>query len=303
MGTGMDAALAGQLARRFGIHVSDVEVLDVPVNDVARVESVEGRFALKLYHPGRTREQVAWEVDLLRHLGRRGAPVAQAVRGPEGYVVVSNEQERPRCGVLWAWAEGDKPAPSTSTYERLGRAAALIHTASDGFPPSPRRESYDLRLLVDEQLSRMRSFLVEARCWDRCVALGERLKNRLRDPGLDHGLCHLDLSLDNVLEQDGRLTVIDFDSAGPSWRAIEAWGVLRHSAASLRAWLTGYRSVRTFSEADEAAVSVFAVVGDLRVVTWKLGVADSSREPLLRSADLPEVVAGWLEWERCHLAG
>lgn len=304
MGLGMDEALAERLAVRSGLHVRAVEVLDVPVNDVARVETDEGCFALKLYHPGRSHAQVAWEVELVRHLGARGAPVALPVMGREGSVLVSEDSSGPRCAVLWTWVGGSKPRPGAATYERLGRVAALLHAAADDVAPSPARERYDLRLLVDDQLARMRSSLLAMGEWARVVALGERLRARLGDPRLDRGVCHMDLTLDNVLEQDGALTAIDFDSAGPSWRAVEPYGVLRFSAAHFRSWLAGYRAVRPFSQADEEAVAVFGVVGDLRVTTWKLGLADSSSgPPLLTLAELPAVVEGWLAWERRHLTG
>jgi Ser/Thr protein kinase RdoA (MazF antagonist) len=98
------------------------------------------------------------------------------------------------------------------------------------------------------------------------------------------------------------LTVFDFDSAGTCWRALEPWGVLRSSAAYFQAWLAGYRTVRPFSSADETAVAAFGIVGDLRVVAWKLGVGESSRgAPLLGVRDLPAIVDGWLDWEAAHL--
>ena len=113
----------------------------------------------------------------------------------------------------------------------------------------------------------------------------------------------MDLTLDNVHLAEG-LTVFDFDSAGACWRAVEPYGVLRFSEAYFQNWLTGYRSVRPFSTADERAVPVFGVVADLRVVTWKLGLADSSRgDPLLTAQDLPGIVDGWLDWEAAHLRG
>jgi hypothetical protein len=116
-------------------------------------------------------------------------------------------------------------------------------------------------------------------------------RNRARAPA------PLDLTLDNVhLAED--LTVFDFDSAGTCWRAVEPWGVLRLSATYFQAWLAGYRTARPFGAADEAAVAAFGIVGDLRVVAWKLGVAASSRgAPLLGVRDLPAIVDGWLDWE------
>ena len=98
--------------------------------------------------------------------------------------------------------------------------------------------------------------------------------------------------------------MFDFDSSGTCWRAVEPWGVLRLSTAYFHAWLAGYRSVRQFGSADEAAVATFAVVADLRVVAWQLGVAASSRGvPLLSPWDLPAVVDGWLDREATRLPG
>jgi Ser/Thr protein kinase RdoA (MazF antagonist) len=147
----------------------------------------------------------------------------------------------------------------------------------------------------------MMPLLVQADCWQQAMELGERLKRRLTDPTLDWGICHMDLTLDNVHVAEG-LTVFDFDSAGTCWRAMEPFGVLRFSASYFQDWLVGYRTVRPFSPADEAAVAVFGIVGDLRGVSWKLGLATSSRgAPLLSVRDLPAVVDGWLTWEATHL--
>ena len=115
-------------------------------------------------------------------------------------------------------------------------------------------------------------------------------------------MCHVDLTLDNVHRAGETLTAFDFDSAGSTWRALEPYGVLLTSDRYFQAWLSGYRAVRPFSAADEAAVTAFAIVGELGNVAWKLGLAESSRgDPLLTAADLPSVVDGWLEWEATRL--
>ena len=130
-------------------------------------------------------------------------------------------------------------------------------------------------------------------------ATGRKPRPISADPRLDWGVCHLDLTLDNVhLTPDGVLTAFDLDSAGECWRAVEPAGVLRFSKEYFDAWLDGYRSVRRFPAADEAAVAAFGIVSEFRGVVWKLGAAESSRgTPLLGPAQLPAVVDGWLGWE------
>lgn len=300
---GVADALADELARRYGLHAVELARLDVPVNDVVAVTAEEGGFALKLYHRARTPAAVRWELELVDHLHRRGAPVVRPIPGPTGLLQRFVLDGRERVGGLFTWAAGTKPAPGPEVYHRLGAAAARIHQAADGFPPSPDREAYDAALLIDDQLYRMRSLLQEAGCWSVTVALTERLRRRLADPALDQGICHMDLTLDNVHVEDGVLTVFDFDSSGPSWRAVEPSGVLRYSAPAFGSWLEGYRTVRRFGPADEAAVAVFGIVGDLRGVAWQLGVAVSSRSALIDVAALPAIVDGWLAWEATHLTG
>jgi hypothetical protein len=64
--------------------------------------------------------------------------------------------------------------------------------------PFTAREAYDAVVLVDDRLERMRQMLVQAGRCQTAVALGGPLKGRLAEPCLDRGICHMDLTLDNV---------------------------------------------------------------------------------------------------------
>jgi Ser/Thr protein kinase RdoA (MazF antagonist) len=293
--------LISQLEDLFGLKEPTCKDLHMPTNDVVEVTTPTGHFALKLYTTS-TLTEIQWELDLTVHLIQNGAPVVRPVRGKDGYQETFMVNGQKRIAVLFEWAEGAKPQESRDTYLLLGKAAALIHRAADTFTSPLPCEKYDTAKLIDEQLERMKTPLVEAGEWQRVVALSERLKDTVANPALDYGICHMDLKPDNVHEHDGALTVFDFDSAGESWRAIEPYRVLRVSEEYFKAWLEGYRTIRRFSLDDEKAVAAFGIIGDLREVVWNLGLARSSRgEPLLRTTDLPDVVDGWLEWERRHL--
>lgn len=293
---GLQMNLKQQIENYFGLSDVIYEHLNTPTNDVLAVTTPTGRFALKLYNPQSRAEAsvVQWELDLIIHLMRNGAPVTKPVRGTHGYVESLRVDGRDRVAALFEWAPGSKPAPERHAYMLLGKAAAQIHQAADTFASSFLRESYDAHTLIDEQLHRMEMHLREAKRWKQAVALGERLKQVIANPTLDRGICHMDLTLDNVHRHGDIITVFDFDSAGECWRSIEPYGVLRSSKESFEAWLDGYRSVRPFSRHDEEAVAAFSIIGDVRVVAWKLGVVRSSRgKPLLGIADLPGVVDTW----------
>lgn len=265
------------------------------------VNATTGDFALKLYNTAsRGSADVVWEAQLITHLIDRGAPVARPIAGSTGMVCSFHFDGAERVGMLTEWCAGDKPTPSTSTYALLGAAAASIHAATADFTPSLPREQYGAHELIDQQLERMEQHLRAADRWEQMVGLATRLRSVPADPNLDRGVCHMDLTLDNVCLSGDRLTVFDFDSAGTCWRALEPHTVLLASRTFYDAWLQGYRSIRTFSALDERAVGAFVVIGQLRVVAWDLGVARSSRgEPKIKGgAALARVVDQWLSWEK-----
>jgi Ser/Thr protein kinase RdoA (MazF antagonist) len=275
------------------------EHLSTLVNDVVKVTAQGGQFALKIYNPqSRSLKEVQWELALIEHLMKHGAPVSNPLRGKHGYVESFLVDGQERVAVLFEWAPGIKPRPEHDTYVLLGKAAAKIHHAADTFSASWIRDDYAATVLIDEQLQRMKSLLVKARRWQQMTALGDRLKRKIARSKLDQGICHMDLTLDNVHRDGDSLTVFDFDSSGKCWRAIEPHGVMKFSRGYFSAWLEGYRAFRSFSQDDERAVAAFGIIGDLRVVAWKLGVARSSRgKPVLTVDDIPGVVDDWLHWE------
>lgn len=288
------------LEQCYGMSQPTCRDMQVPVNDVIEVFSRDGHFALKLYNiKSRNLQNVQWEMDLLDRLIQCQVPIARPVSGVNGYLETVQLAEEDRVCALFEWAPGQKPPPSRQTYLLLGAAAAQIHSAADSYTSGFPRERYDLHTLIDDQLQRMQPMLKQTGQWQRIVQLVDRLRSLIVETPLDTGVCHMDLTLDNVHVQDDVMTVFDFDSAGESWRSLEPYGVLRFSESYFQDWLEGYRSIRPFSTENERVVRVFAIIGDIRNVTWKLGIANSSRGvPLMQPDELPAIIDGWLEWER-----
>lgn len=295
--------VAEQLKERYGLINPVCKDLRTLANDALEVMTQSGHYTLKLYNAAsRNKAEVQWEIDLTLHLIRNGAPVAKPVAGNDGYLQSFTVNGEERVTVLFEWVPGAKPAPDLSTYALVGKAAALIHQAADTFQSPLRRQKYDLNLLIDEQLERMKQPLIDTGQRQRMSDLTERMRVFLKNPDLDWGVCHMDLTLDNVHRDGDTLVVFDLDSAGECWRATEPWGVKKAGEDKFQAWLEGYRSIRSFSQEDENAVSVLAILQDIRNVVWKLGLANSSRgNPLMRPEELPQVVDGWLEWERAKI--
>ncbi|MDP2788980.1 MAG: phosphotransferase [bacterium] len=294
------------LEKHFGLHNVVCENLNTSTNDIFLVTTPTDRFALKLYNPqSRTVADVQWELELIIHLIKNGVPVVKPISGKNGYVETFVVDGQDRAAVLFEWARGEKPKPTKDTYKLLGKAAAQIHQAATTFTSSLSRHNhkYDATKLIDEQLKRMEKHLIAAGKWPKMLELGERLKNIVANPVLDWGICHMDLTLDNVYRDGDTITVFDFDSAAKCWRALEPHKVLRLSKEYFEAWLEGYRSVRPFKKLDEETVATFGIIGDLRVVAWDLGVARSSRgTPKIGIPGLADIVDGWLDWENKYIS-
>lgn len=296
--------LEDQVEQCYGISDATYQNLNMPTNDMIVVRAQDRKYALKLYNvQSRGVRDVQWEVELVNHLLSHNAPVVRPIRGKHGYVESFIINGQKRAAVLFEWAEGEKPKPSSETYAMIGKAAAQIHLAADSFHSDLPRTSYGAAVLIDDQLERMKGHLVAANRWQQMVEMCDRLRRLLSNRKLDWGVCHMDLTIDNVHLDEGKLAVFDFDSSAKCWRALEPYKVLRQSRDYFDAWLRGYRSIRPFSQLDEQAVAAFGIIGDLRVVAWDLGVARSSRgEPRLKTSDVPGIVDGWLDWEAANIA-
>lgn len=287
----------------YGIQPTECINLNTLANDSFMVTAPNGKYALKIYNPkSRITDEIRWELELINHLIKNDAPIAKPVKSNGGFITKIELNQQKRDAILFEWALGEKPKAREETYILLGQSAAKIHQASDIFKSLLPREVYDINELIIEQLTRMRKPLTQAGEWQRMNKLCNRLKQRIMSSNLDKGICHMDLTLDNVHVYHDLMTVFDLDSAGYCWRSLEPYGVLLGSVDYFQAWLQGYRNIRQFSNENESAVYVFAIVGEIRNVTWKLGLARSSRgKPLLNYTELPNVIDKWLNWEEKYL--
>src|SRR5947209_20582936 len=98
--------LGQDIENYFGLSSVICEQLNTPANDVLAVTTPTGRFALKLYHLHRTAAEVQWELDLILHLIREGAPVAKPVPGKHGYAEPFCVDGRDRVAALFEWVPG-----------------------------------------------------------------------------------------------------------------------------------------------------------------------------------------------------
>jgi Ser/Thr protein kinase RdoA (MazF antagonist) len=269
--------LAALAAREYGLEVTGCVLLRSLVNDVYRLDTTAGPRVLKLYRTGY--DSAGWEVALAAHVG---AGVAQAVPLKDGRPAgLLPAAEGPRAFTLWEWVPGGKPPkPRTDElYHRFGVATASFHEASTGFPgPS----ATDVSTLVDDVLARV----PDAADRSLIARLAAEADNRVRGAGLERGICHGDVTLDNIHVAGDLIIFFDLDRAAEDWRAADLTPVA--ATPQWAAFLAGYRTVRPFPATDEAALPWLDVLLRIDYLHFHLYA-----KPAMRGTE--SLTEGWVE--------
>jgi Ser/Thr protein kinase RdoA (MazF antagonist) len=257
--------LATWVACQFDLPaVRSVDLLRAYTNDVYVVRTRDERYALKVYGTGwRHDPEIRFEAALLDHLASKGVLVAQAIAGRdrEALQILTVDGHR-RQALLFEYAAGEKPEPpfSPETYFREGKALGLLHLAADDFTTPHERRSLDLQTLIDEPLDLIQSMDIDDSVMRSILDTSAWFRSQIEIralAGLDWGVCHGDLTFDNLHITDaGEFVWYDFDSGGFGWRAIDlqGWAFGRpERSGQWQAFLAGYRESRTISDNDIAA--------------------------------------------------
>ena len=272
------SALSDLLRSSHGLGSADCVLIRSFVNDVYQVAAADrtDAYALKVYQSGRwSPDEVRWELELVGHVASAGVPVPRIVPLVNGAPCgILDAAEGPRVYALTEFVVGRKPQPpfDDALYREFGALIATFHASTDGFASRYPRRPSDLATLLDRPIERVSAALID-RPDDRklVMELGAEARSRLINAsaaGLEYGICHGDVSLDNVFLGPDGLSLHDFDSAAPGWRAADLTGV--SLTPYFEAFVTGYRTVRALDDADLAAVPWFSVAGLIENLAFHL---------------------------------
>lgn len=251
LSSGSPLPLVDWLQSEYGFLTSpEVSLIRSYTNDVYLVRQGEAKFVLKIYGlDWRTGDEIRYEIELLDHLSRAGLQVARAIGGTEPLPTPDS-----RLAVLYEYAPGETPERpfSNDLYVRFGQAIARMHALSDDFAAHHPRRAIDLDYLIDEPLEFILPLLTRP---NEFMDAATQLRRRIADfPALDWGPIHGDATLDNLhVTEAGEITLYDFDSGGPGWRAsdLQGWAVHQPEAHErYDAFRTGYASARRLQEQD-----------------------------------------------------
>ena len=260
-------------------------------NAVFEVAFPDAEAALRLHRLGYQSEAaIRSELWWVSELALAGLPVALPLVTQARDLVADLGGGQIASAILWvegaAIGAGGVPlaqsaAGQAEIHHGLGRLLAQIHRVTDGLTPPARFERPDWRL---------EGLLGETPFWGRfwehpglsateaAVLRAARsfARARLQSYGGSQGLIHADVIRENVLDHDGRLTLIDFDDCGFGYRMYDLGTALRdnltepHLPAIHAALIEGYSEVCPISAQDRAMLPVFVLLRTLASVGWAM---------------------------------
>lgn len=273
----LDAAIRtvrGALGKYGFDEESTLELVKYRENYVFRLTGTAGEgYAVRLHRAGyRSDAEIRTELTYLRALGDRGMSVPEIVPAVNGELVCLVETEDGTTFYLdvQKWLEDSRPLGDgtegiggTSTLEpeafhRLGVLAAELHlhTAGIGRTDGFERSAWDADGLTGPEPLWGTPLAVEGLQPEEAALLSgamAKLSGELQALGTTpecYGVIHADLTPENVLVQDGRLIMIDFDDFGEGWHLFDLATALFFFVPHprygdyRRALFQGYRSAR-----------------------------------------------------------
>jgi Ser/Thr protein kinase RdoA (MazF antagonist) len=266
-----------------------VELLNVSENATYRVDDpAVGPTVLRVHRLGyHTKEaiesELAWMDALRNEAGVRTPAVIPARDGSRVVAVDDPAIGGTRYCAMFEFLPGREPEEEdAASYEELGSLTARMHRHARTW----KRPAGFTRFRWDADAA----FGDEARWgrWQEGAGVGPaelevlgRLEQTLRarlaafGTGNDRfGLVHADTRLANLLVDDGRVSVIDFDDSGFSWylydlgTSVSFFEHRPHVPELIERWLAGYRTELPLPAEDEDEIWTFILFRRLLLVAW-----------------------------------
>jgi Ser/Thr protein kinase RdoA (MazF antagonist) len=308
------APAAREALAAFGVEPADLHFVRLSENVTFRaIDRRDGSsLVLRLHRPwyhdiAALRSEHQWTRALVE--AGIAAPEPLLTQAGENFVrvEVAATGERRWAG-LARWVEGEllgdvvaretNSAANASRFTRVGAMMAAIHDQATGWTPPAgfQRHALDADGLMGPE-PRWGPF------WDHAIfspaerdallGMRDRLHQALTrygQPARTFSLIHADLHPRNVLIDGAHAAIIDFDDAAFGWHQYDIAVALidyqdhPDSVMFRDAYIEGYRSVRTISDADLALLPMFLLIRDMAQMGWF-----HQRPELPRAAVLPRL--------------
>ena len=249
---------ATELLKDYGIHGAKVSCINFEFNATFAVESESGaKYALRInINSTRTVENMKGEIEWVRHLNRTsGVHVPTPIATVKDDYIVSGlhaDSDQILSAVMYSWLDGEEigDEPTSQQLHEVGKAIATLHQESTDFTLSGNNALptfNDFFWGTEDLLFSDKSVLSDA---DRALLqqahdLIMQFTNELYENSKIH-IIHADMHGWNLMWNEGRLSIFDFDDCGYGVEAQDLAVTLYYldTPEQDEALLNGYKSVR-----------------------------------------------------------
>jgi Ser/Thr protein kinase RdoA (MazF antagonist) len=207
---------------RFGVSKDEIHILDSFESFIYEFKNDSGEFILRISHSIRRNEAlIQGEVDWINYLADHGISVARAILSEAGNLVeaILDQEGGEFLATAFVKAEGKPPWGrwTPQLYESYGELIGKMHSLTKHFQPlQPERKRpewddpiFDFveQFLPDNEFITRKKYEIVSK---HVNTLPKNIEN--------YGLIHQDAHGANLLiDEDGNITLFDFDDCGYSW--------------------------------------------------------------------------------------
>lgn len=273
------AALAPQLAKRYGFQHSTCKLLIRNVSDTYLLETERGKYIFKIYRDNhRKKAEIEAEVELLLLCREGGASVAYPLPDNAGvFLQPFQAAEGLRYGVLFTYAQGQVVSKmNDQQLALLGQEMAVFHLISSNIQQPLFRKPFTLETTLIQPLQNIRpAFENLPDAYQYLEETTETVLTQLQQLPLNtfaYGYCQYDFLTKNFhFEGNERLTFFDFDFAGLGHLINDITSLYVHffldiysgrmpleeAQRSFAVFLAAYRQLKPVSELELSAIRLF----------------------------------------------
>jgi Ser/Thr protein kinase RdoA (MazF antagonist) len=207
----------------YRIHVDNLKLLDGFESFIYEYTCYEEKYILRIGHSHRrSLNLISGEVEWINYLAKGGASVARAINSEKGNLVETIDDGEGGQFLTTAFVRAPGSPPREETWEptlfrHYGRLIGRMHALSKNYRPSKsetKRPDWDDPIMLDIAgwIPPTESLVVR-----RYGELKEYL-DRIPQNHQSYGLVHYDAHAGNFfVDQNGRITLFDFDDSSYSW--------------------------------------------------------------------------------------
>lgn len=288
-------AFASDLLKNYGIHDAKISCINFEFNATFSVETDSGtKYALRInINSTRTVENMKGEIEWVRHLNRTSGihtptPIATL---NDNYIISGfhKDSEQTLHAVMYSWLEGEElgDEPTLEQLHEVGRAIAILH-----------QESHDFSLTSESSLPTFNDFFwgTEDYLFSNKSKLSDTDRALIKEAH-DHimkftnelyanspvHIIHADFHGWNLMWNDNRLSIFDFDDCGFGVEAQDLAVVLYYLDTPEQdvAILNGYRSVKPLPQYSDLAMKALLLQRRLLLLNYLFETKNQEHQEML----------------------